>query len=44
MYNAVSTFIKLQQADNPGGTRTFTFADTLTYTTTFTGGVNATCC
>ena len=42
MYNAVATFIKLQQADNPGATRTFTFADTLTYTTTFTGGVNAT--
>jgi hypothetical protein len=42
MYNAVATFIQLQQADNPGGTRIFAFADTLTYTTTFTGGVNAT--
>jgi hypothetical protein len=42
MYNAVSTFIKLQRADNPGATRTFTFADTLTYTTTLTGGINAT--
>jgi hypothetical protein len=42
MYNAVATFIRLQQADNPGGTRIFAFADTLTYTTTFTGGANAT--
>jgi hypothetical protein len=42
MYNAVATFIRLQQADNPGGTRIFAFADTLTYTTTFTGGVDAT--
>jgi hypothetical protein len=41
MYNAVATFIRLQQADDPGGTRIFAFADTLTYTTTFTGGVNA---
>jgi hypothetical protein len=42
MYEAVATFIRLQRADDPGGTRIFTFADTLTYTTTFTGGVNAT--
>lgn len=42
MYEAVATFIRLQKADDPGGTRVFTFADTLTYTTTFTGGVNAT--
>jgi len=42
MYEAVATFIRLQKADDPGGTRIFTFADTLTYTTTFTGGVNAT--
>jgi len=42
MYDTVATFIRLQQADNPGGTRIFTFADTLTYTTTFTGGVSST--
>lgn len=42
MYDSVATFIRLQQADNPGGTRIFTFADTLTYTTTFTGGVTST--
>src|SRR5262245_44564131 len=41
MYEAVATFIRLQKADDPGGTRVFTFADTLTYTTTWTGGVNA---
>ena len=41
MYEAVATFIRLQKADDPGGTRIFTFADTLTYTTTWTGGVNA---
>lgn len=47
MYEAVSTFIRLQQADDPRtndpvpGARIFTFADTLTYTTTLTGGVNA---
>jgi hypothetical protein len=42
MYDSVATFIRLQKADNPGGTRIFTFADTLTYTTTFTGGATAT--
>jgi hypothetical protein len=42
MYDSVATFIRLQKADNPGGTRIFTFADTLTYTTTFTGGVTGT--
>jgi hypothetical protein len=42
MYDSVSTFIRLQKADNPGSGRIFTFADTLTYTTTFTGGVTAT--
>jgi hypothetical protein len=42
MYDSVATFIRLQQADNPGGTRIFTFADTLTYTTTSTGGANST--
>ncbi len=42
MYDSVATFIRLQKADNPGGTRIFTFADTLTYITTFTGGATAT--
>jgi hypothetical protein len=42
MYDSVATFIRLQKADNPGGTRIFTFADTLTYTTTFIGGATAT--
>lgn len=42
MYDSVATFIRLQLADNPGSGRIFTFADTLTYTTTFTGGVGAT--
>ncbi|SCB55873.1 hypothetical protein GA0061098_10583 [Bradyrhizobium shewense] len=42
MYDSVATFIRLQRADNPGSGRIFTFADTLTYTTTFTGGVGAT--
>jgi hypothetical protein len=42
MYDAVATFIRLQHADNPGGTRIFTFADTLTYTTTFNGGLTST--
>jgi hypothetical protein len=42
MFDSVATFIRLQKADNPGGTRIFTFADTLTYTTTFTGGVAST--
>ena len=42
MYNSVATFIRLQKADDPGGTRIFTFADTLTYTTTFAGGVTST--
>src|SRR5215468_5034307 len=47
MYEAVATFIRLQKADDPRtndpvpGARIFTFADTLTYTTTLTGGVNA---
>jgi hypothetical protein len=42
MYDSVATFIRLQKADNPGGARVFTFADTLTYTTTITGGVTST--
>lgn len=42
MFDSVATFIRLQKADNPGSTRVFTFADTLTYTTTFTGGVTGT--
>jgi len=42
MYDTVATFIRLQRADNPGAGRIFTFADTLTYTTTFTGGATAT--
>lgn len=42
MYEAVATFIRLQHADNPGSGRIFTFADTLTYTTTLTGNANAT--
>jgi hypothetical protein len=42
MYDSVATFIRLQKADDPGGTRVFTFADTLTYTTTFTGGATST--
>jgi hypothetical protein len=42
MYDAVATFIRLQHADNPGPTRVFTFADKLTYITTFTAGANAT--
>ena len=42
MYDSVATFIRLQRADNPGGTRIFTFADTLTYTTTFTAGATST--
>ena len=39
---SVATFIRLQRADNPGAGRVFTFADTLTYTTTLTGGATAT--
>ena len=42
MYDFVATFIRLQQADSPGGTRIFTFADTLTYTTTLSGGATST--
>ncbi len=42
MYDSVATFIRLQRADNPGAGRVFTFADTLTYTTTLTGGATAT--
>ena len=53
MYDSVATFIRLQQADdprpgdpgpvgNPTAPRVFTFADTLTYTTTFGGSLNAT--
>jgi hypothetical protein len=42
MYDSVATFIRLQKADNAGATRIFTFADTLTYITTFTGGVTGT--
>ena len=42
MYDSVATFIRLQKADDPGGTRIFSFADTLTYTTTFAGGVTST--
>jgi len=42
MYEAVSTFIRLQHADNPGAGRIFTFADTLTYTTTLSGNANST--
>jgi hypothetical protein len=42
MYDSVATFIRLQKADNPGAGRIFTFADTLTYTTTLTGGATAT--
>lgn len=42
MYDSVATFIRLQQADSPGGTRIFTFADTLTYTTTLSGGATST--
>jgi hypothetical protein len=42
MYDSVATFIRLQQADNAGGSKIFTFADTLTYTTTFTGGATST--
>jgi hypothetical protein len=40
MYDSVAAFIRLQQSEGP--TRVFTFADTLTYTTTFTGGTTAT--
>jgi hypothetical protein len=39
LYDSVGAFIRLQQA--PGATSVVTFADTLKYTTTFTGGVNA---
>lgn len=42
MYDSVATFIRLQKADNPGAGRIFTFADTLTYTTTLMGGATAT--
>jgi hypothetical protein len=44
MYDSVATFIRIQQAAGPddvdaaGKPKVFTFADTLTYTTTFMGG------
>ncbi len=47
MYDSVATFIRIQQAAGPDGVdeagkpKVFTFADTLTYTTTFTGGATA---
>lgn len=42
MYDSVATFIRLQRTETPGSTRVFTFADTLTYTTTISGGATAT--
>jgi hypothetical protein len=41
MYEAVSTFVKLQRVENPVGKELFTFADTLNFTTTFDGGVTS---
>ena len=35
----VDTFIKLQKVENPRSGEVFTFSDTLTFTTTFSGGV-----
>jgi hypothetical protein len=39
MYEAIATFAKLQKVDNPEAGKLFTFADTLTFTTTFEGGL-----
>jgi hypothetical protein len=39
IYEVVSTFLKLQKANNPKAGDVFTFADTLTFTTSFNGGV-----
>lgn len=39
VYEVVRTFIRLQQVDNPKSGEVFTFGDTLTFTTTFFGGV-----
>lgn len=47
MYDSVATFIRIQQTAGPDGVdqagkpKVFTFADTLTYTTTFMGGATA---
>lgn len=42
VYEVVRTFIRLQQVDNPKSGEVFTFGDTLTFTTTFSGGVKPT--
>jgi hypothetical protein len=45
MYEAVATFVQLQQVENPMtgvGTGTFSFADTLVFTTKLHGNANAT--
>jgi hypothetical protein len=39
VYEVVSTFIRLQQIDNPKSGEVFTFGDTLMFTTLLTGGV-----
>jgi hypothetical protein len=39
VYETVRTFIRLQQVDNKKSGEVFTFGDTLTFTTTFLGGV-----
>jgi hypothetical protein len=39
VYEIVATFIHLQQVDNPKAGEVFTFADTLTFTTTLSAGL-----
>src|ERR1043165_10223086 len=39
VYEVMATFIRLQQAENPKAGDVFTFADTLKFTTTLSGGI-----
>ena len=40
IYEVVATFVRLHKAENPVGSEVFSFADTLTFVSFFSGGVN----